>query len=71
MRSVWICTRNDGLGDLAVLLVAAGVLVELELDGPDIMVAAIMAVLAIQGAATVVRQSLVELTVSRLPSPAE
>jgi len=26
MRSVWICTRNDAIGNLAVLVAAAGVL---------------------------------------------
>jgi Co/Zn/Cd efflux system component len=42
MRSAWICTRNDVLGNLAVLLAALG--------WPDVMVAAIMAGLALQGA---------------------
>src|SRR4051794_5444514 len=60
MRSAWICTRNDVLGNLAVLLAAAGVFGTQE-GWPDIVVAAIMAALALQGAAVVIRQSLAEL----------
>jgi Co/Zn/Cd efflux system component len=60
MRSAWICTRNDVLGNLAVLLAAAGVF-GTGTGWPDVFVAAIMAGLALQGAATVIRQSLGEL----------
>ena len=60
MRSAWICTRNDVLGNLAVLLAALGVF-GTGTGWPDITVAAIMAVLALQGATIVVRQSLAEL----------
>jgi Co/Zn/Cd efflux system component len=61
MRSAWICTRNDVLGNLAVLLAAAGVF-GTGTGWPDVVVAAIMAGLALQGAATVIRQSLSELS---------
>ena len=60
MRSAWICTRNDVLGNLAVLLAALGVF-GTGTGWPDIIVAAIMATLALQGATIVVRQSLAEL----------
>jgi Co/Zn/Cd efflux system component len=60
MRSAWICTRNDVLGNLAVLLAAAGVF-GTQAGWPDIVVAAIMACLALQGAVLVIRQSLAEL----------
>src|SRR4051812_30926968 len=60
MRSAWICTRNDVLGNLAVLLAALGVF-GTGTGWPDIIVAAIMAGLALQGAAVVVRQSVAEL----------
>jgi Co/Zn/Cd efflux system component len=60
MRSAWICTRNDVLGNLAVLLAALGVF-DTGAGWPDIIVAAIMAALALQGATIVVRQSLGEL----------
>ena len=65
MRSAWICTRNDVLGNLAVLLAALGVF-GTGTGWPDIVVAAIMAGLALQGAAIVIRQSLTEL---RQPLP--
>jgi Co/Zn/Cd efflux system component len=65
MRSAWICTRNDVLGNLAVLLAAAGVFGS-GTGWPDIIVAAIMAGLALQGAWIVVRRSLSEL---RQPLP--
>jgi Co/Zn/Cd efflux system component len=60
MRSAWICTRNDVLGNLAVLLAALGVF-GTGTGWPDVIVAAIMAALALQGAAIVVQQSLKEL----------
>jgi len=60
MRSAWICTRNDVLGNLAVLFAAAGVF-GTHTGWPDRIVAVIMALLALQGAATVVRHSLSEL----------
>ncbi len=60
MRSAWICTRNDVLGNAAVLLAALGVF-GTGTGWPDIIVAAIMAALALQGAAVVIRRSLAEL----------
>jgi Co/Zn/Cd efflux system component len=60
MRSAWICTRNDVLGNLAVLLAAAGVF-GTGTGWPDVIVAAITSGLALQGALIVVRQSLSEL----------
>jgi Co/Zn/Cd efflux system component len=66
MRSAWICTRNDVLGNLAVLLAAAGVF-GTGMGWPDVIVATIMAGLALQGAWIVARQSLGEL---RRPLPA-
>jgi Co/Zn/Cd efflux system component len=69
MRSAWICTRNDVLGNLAVLLAAAGVL-GTGTGWPDLAVAAIMATLASQGAWTVLRQAAGELRLGS-PQPAE
>jgi Co/Zn/Cd efflux system component len=60
LRSAWICSRNDVLGNLAVLLAAAGVLGTGTL-WPDVIVATLMASLALQGSWTVIRQSLGEL----------
>lgn len=63
MRSAWICTRNDVLGNVAVLLAAFGVF-GTGAGWPDIAVAAIMAALALQGAVVVIRRAVDEL---RLP----
>jgi Co/Zn/Cd efflux system component len=60
MRSVWICTRNDALGNLAVMLAALGVL-GTGTRWPDLAVAAVMAALAISGGIAVVRQARAEL----------
>jgi Co/Zn/Cd efflux system component len=60
MRSAWICTRNDVLGNLAVLLAALGVF-GTGTGWPDIIVAAIMATLALQGSVTVALHALAEL----------
>ena len=60
MRSVWICTRNDAIGNLAVLAAAAGVF-GTGAGWPDLIVATIMSGLALQGAWTVIRQSLGEI----------
>lgn len=49
MRSVWVCSRNDVAGNLAVLLAAAGVF-GTGTGWPDLIVAAVMAALALQGA---------------------
>lgn len=69
MRSAWICTRNDVLGNMAVLLAALGVF-GTGTGWPDVIVAAIMAALALQGAATVAKQALGELR-QPLSVPAE
>lgn len=69
MRSAWICTRNDVLGNWTVLLAALGVF-GTGTGWPDIIVATIMAALALQGATVVVRQSLNELR-QPIVAPAE
>lgn len=60
MRSAWVCTRNDVLGNLAVLAAAVGVF-GTGTGWPDIAVAAIMAALALQGAWVVISQSRAEM----------
>ncbi len=60
MRSVWICSRNDAIGNLAVLLAAAGVF-GTGTGWPDLVVAAIMAGLGISGGWQIVRQASGEL----------
>jgi Co/Zn/Cd efflux system component len=60
MRSVWICSRNDAIGNVAVLLAAAGVF-GTGTGWPDIAVAAIMAALSLTGAWRIVTHALAEL----------
>src|SRR5215467_8957442 len=60
MRSVWICARNDAIGNLAVLLDAVGVF-GTGTGWPDIFVATIMAALALSGGYQIIRQALQEL----------
>lgn len=60
MRSVWLCSRNDAIGNLAVMAAAGGV----ALSGrawPDLAVAGLMAALALQGGWAVWRQARREL----------
>jgi Co/Zn/Cd efflux system component len=66
MRSAWICTRNDVLGNLAVLLAALGVF-GTGAGWPDVLVATIMASLALQGAFIVIQQARAELQRVRRP----
>lgn len=66
MRSVWLCTRNDAIGNLAVLLAALGVW-NSATPWPDVTVAAIMGVLGISAAISVIRQAHGELR--RKPRP--
>jgi Co/Zn/Cd efflux system component len=63
MRSVWICSRNDVIGNLAVLLAAAGVF-GTGTGWPDIVVASIMALLGLSGGWTIVRHALGELQIN-------
>jgi Co/Zn/Cd efflux system component len=60
MRSVWICSRNDAIGNLAVIAAAAGVF-GTGTGWPDVIVAAIMASLSISGGLQIVRQARGEL----------
>lgn len=62
MRSLWICSRNDVLGNAAVLLAALGVFGTGTL-WPDVIVAGVMATLSIHGGASIIRQAGVELGV--------
>ena len=59
VRSVWLCSRNDAIGNIAVMIAAAGVW----LTGtawPDLIVAALMAGLFFWSSIQIVRQALHE-----------
>ena len=63
MRSVWICSRNDAIGNIALLAAAAHAFCT-GAGWPDIVVAAIMAALSISGGRQIVRQARCELAVT-------
>ena len=60
MRSVWLCSRNDAIGNLAVMGAAFGVF-GTGSGWPDLVVAAVMGVLALSAAHSVIRQARAEL----------
>lgn len=70
MRSVWICSRNDVLGNLAVVLAAAGVF-GTGTRWPDLIVAGVMAALGIWGGFQIIRHArrdLAEQAVAEAPN---
>jgi Co/Zn/Cd efflux system component len=60
MRSVWICSRNDALGNFAVMLAAMGVF-GTGTGWPDVIVAAIMGGLGLRGGWQIVSHARGEL----------
>ena len=64
MRSAWLCSRNDVIGNFAVLLAALGVFNSGK-GWPDIFVALLMACFALQGAWLVIRLALAAWTKAR------
>ena len=68
MRAVWLCSRNDALGNVAVVAAAGGV----ALTGqawPDLLVAVAMASLALHSSRAVLHQARGELMQVRAPAP--
>ena len=66
MRSVWICSRNDAVGNFAVMLAAMGVF-GTGTGWPDVIVAAIMGGLGLWGGWQIVSQARGELRSERAP----
>lgn len=66
MRSVWICSRNDAIGNIAVVAAAFGVF-GTGSGWPDLIVAAILATLGISGGIQIMRQAAAELRSAHLP----
>ena len=59
MRSVWLCSRNDAISNVAVMIAAAGVFAT-DTGWPDAIVAVIMASLALSSSWQVLRHALSE-----------
>lgn len=68
VRSVWLCSRNDAIGNVAVMLAALGVW-GTATAWPDLIVAAIMAGIFLTSAAQILRQALTEYRQGRTSSP--
>lgn len=68
MRSVWVCSRNDAIGNVAVMLASLGVL-ETGSGWPDLVVASLMALLALTGAGSVIKHAKNELKQSPSTPP--
>ena len=62
-RSVWLCSRNDALGNLAVIAAAGGVWASSS-GWPDIAVALVLAWLALSSGTSVIRHARQELRAS-------
>lgn len=60
MESIWLCSRNDAIGNVAVLLAASGVWASGSF-WPDLGVALVLAALPLQAAARIVRRAVAEL----------
>ena len=59
VRSVWLCSRNDAIGNVAVMFAALGVW-GTATCWPDLIVASIMATLFLSSSFQIVRQALAE-----------
>jgi len=64
VRSVWLCSRNDAIGNAAVVLAGLGVFAS-GTPWPDLAVAGIMATLFLSSAAGILRQATGELRAAR------
>lgn len=64
MRSVWLCSRNDAIGNVAVVLAAAGVFGTGSL-WPDVGVAMLLASLGLLAARHVIERARLELAAQR------
>ena len=65
MQSVWLCSRNDAIGNIAVMLAAAGVVAS-DTGWPDLGVATVMATLALTASWQIIRRAISELRVAKL-----
>jgi Co/Zn/Cd efflux system component len=68
VRSVWLCSRNDAIGNVAVMLAALGVW-STATGWPDVIVAAILASLFLNSASKILRQALGEWRVAKNAHP--
>lgn len=64
MRSVWLCSRNDAIGNVAVMMAALGV-VGTGTAWPDLIVAVGMGLLGLSAARQIIAQARTELATAQ------
>ncbi len=69
MRSVWLCSRNDAIGNIAVMLAAVGVMGTASVI-PDLVVAVIIAGLGLSSGLSVIKQARGELKLGQMAKSA-
>lgn len=60
MRSIWLCSRNDAIGNVAIIIAASGVFA-MNSGWPDFVVATLMATLSTVASFQIIRQASSEL----------
>lgn len=65
VRSVWLCSRNDAIGNVAVMAAAVAVWLT-QTRWPDLAVAALMAALFLYSSARILKQSVDEMREARM-----
>ena len=65
VRSVWLCSRNDAIGNLMIIVAASGVWVS-NSALPDILIAIVMASLFLSSAYQIIKQALAEIKQAKL-----
>ncbi|MGE5536394.1 MAG: cation transporter, partial [Acidobacteriota bacterium] len=67
VRSVWLCSRNDAIGNVAVMAAALAVWAT-GTRWPDLIVAALMASLFLYSSVRILQQSIAELRSGEAPT---
>jgi Co/Zn/Cd efflux system component len=68
VRSVWLCSRNDAIGNVAVMVAALGVW-GTDTKWPDLTVAAIMAALFLYSSVQILQRATRELRTGQVSQP--
>jgi len=68
VRSVWLCSRNDAIGNVAVVIAASGVWAT-DTGWPDLIVAGLMASLFLWSSARIILHARADLRHARTPTP--
>lgn len=64
-RSIWLCSRNDAIGNVAIMIAASGVFA-MNSGWPDFIVAVLMATLSLVASVQIIKQASAELKTVRV-----